>query len=157
MFASLLCIKAFDLDTADFSGGRITLSGSTDNKGNSHVISKLMTTKFPLCAFLMEIAATIQIAEADIELGLVPRDQNTEADELSNFDSRNFSPELEVKLTSETTRFILLDEFLEEGERLYLEIEEQKEKARSTPPVVLQAAKKRKRKPDTRLRVTHPW
>ena len=87
----------------------------TDNRGNNFVTAKLMTTKFPLSAFLMEIAATLQVAEAELELGWVPRDQNTEADELSNQDARNFHPDLEVKLDSDTLQFVLLDEFLEEG------------------------------------------
>ena len=29
----------------------------TDNKGNGYVVNKLMTTKFPLCAFVLELAA----------------------------------------------------------------------------------------------------
>ena len=29
----------------------------TDNKGNGYVVNKLMTTRFPLCAFVMELAA----------------------------------------------------------------------------------------------------
>ena len=157
LFATLLCIKAFKLDAGDIAGGRVTLSGLTDNKGNSHVISRLMTVKFPLCAFLMEIAATLQRAESDLDLGWVPRDQNTKADELSNFDARHFNPELEVVMDRSVMDFILLDEFLEEGEKLYLKIAENKLAIKASAPLAPPIAKRRKRKPETRLRATHPW
>ena len=74
-----------------------TLSGSADNKGNSHAITKMMTTKFPLCAILMELAAQMQDKELNLQLHWVPRDQNTEADELSNFNASRFDPALEYR------------------------------------------------------------
>jgi hypothetical protein len=157
LFATLLCLKAFGLCRKNFSGGRISLSGLTDNQGNSHAVARLLTTKFPLCAFLMEISATLQAAESELELEWVPREQNLEADELSNFDTRNFSAQLEVKITADTVPFILLDEFLVKGEEMYSALAKIKD---ATPPCTViegKTSRKRKRNPETRLRTTHPW
>ena len=82
----------FGLALPDRTDAAFTLSGSTDNKGNSHAIAKMMTTKFPLCAILMELAAQLQDKELNLQLHWVPRDQNTEADELSNFNAARFDP-----------------------------------------------------------------
>ena len=157
LFATLLCLKAFGLCTKEFAGSRITLSGLTDNKGNSHVVARLLTTKCPLCAILMEIAATLQGAGSDLELEWIPREQNLEADELSNFDARNFTPSLEVKINAETVKFLLLDEFLDKGEQLYRSLEDMKEAAPPKAAAGGATSRKRKRKPETRLRATHPW
>ena len=53
----------------------------TDNKGNDFVVNKLMTTKFPLCAFVMELAAQAEARgvkmEAEWTPGTVARRQTT--------------------------------------------------------------------------------
>ena len=54
----------------------------------------------------MEIAATMQKAHFNLDLLWVPREQNIEADELSNFDSKRFRPELEVKIDEKVLDFI---------------------------------------------------
>ena len=59
-------------------------SAGTDNKGNSHVVARLLTTKFPLAAFLSELAMQLQCVGADLELYWLPRLQNQEADALMN-------------------------------------------------------------------------
>ena len=59
-------------------------SAATDNQGNSRVVARLLTTKFPLNAFLMELAVQLQRSNADLELYWLPRLQNIEADELTN-------------------------------------------------------------------------
>ena len=48
------------------------------------VVSRLLTTKFPLACFLMELALQLQSREADLELFWLPRLQNVEADALTN-------------------------------------------------------------------------
>ena len=113
-----------------------------------------MTTKFPLCAILMELAATVQGAESELSLDWVPRDQNTEADELSNGDFKRFDPRLRVDLDLEKLPFVLLPEMLSKGERLYQYIELSKRK-RAEEGTALE--RRPKRKPETRLRTTHPW
>ena len=53
----------------------------TDNRGN--VINKLMTTRFPLCAIVMELAAQAEYRGVRMEAQWTPRDQNQEANDPS--------------------------------------------------------------------------
>ena len=59
LLATLLCLLVFDVRNEDTDErSKITLGGgSTDNMGNMYLIRRLMTTKFPLNMYLMEIAA----------------------------------------------------------------------------------------------------
>ena len=130
-----------------------SLTGLTDNKGNAHAVAKMLTTKFPLCAILMEIAATMEQNRMPLSLYWIPREQNVEADELSNEDSKRFSPILEIKIDVAGLKFIVLDELLDKGEALYQLVEKHKaaREPGSAPP------KKLQRKPEQKLRATHPW
>ena len=114
----------------------------------------MMTTKFPLSAILMELAATLSCRGSELRLNWIPREQNIEADELSNGDARAFRPELEIKVDLEKLNFVMLPELLDTGEELYGYVENVKKKRAS---LVATHVPKKKRKPDTRLRVTHPW
>ena len=56
----------------------------TDNRGNGYVINKLMTTRFPLCATAMKLAAQAEHRGVRMEAQWTPSDRNQEADDLSN-------------------------------------------------------------------------
>ncbi len=56
----------------------------TDNKGNGHVLHRMMTTKFPMSAVLMELATRMGQARARVLLQWTPRELNAEADALAN-------------------------------------------------------------------------
>eukprot|EP00971_Amphidinium_carterae_P049637 978592-Amphidinium_carterae.1 len=80
------------------SGTTIVVSAVTDNKGNSYLLDKLLTTRFPAFLVLMEVAE--QLEEMDISLSLEwkPREQNQEADALTNSDFSLFDPSLRVEV-----------------------------------------------------------
>ena len=84
LFTTLLCfmllVTSDDLD----SDLLLRLTSETDNLGNSHAVSKLMTTRFPLVAFLAELAVQVHSKRASLDVAWVPRMQNLESDELSN-------------------------------------------------------------------------
>ena len=83
-FGSLLCVVAFGDRWSAGVCGTLAVSGITDNSGNSYVFSKLMTSKFPLLVVLMELAAQLAKREMVLSLDWVSRDQNEEADALTN-------------------------------------------------------------------------
>ena len=56
LLATLFCVVLF---ADNFKGSEIAVTGLTDNRGNSQALVKLMTTKYPLSAVLMELAAWI--------------------------------------------------------------------------------------------------
>ena len=53
--------------------GRILLSGQTDNIGNVSVLSRLMSSKFPLVVILTELAERFRQWDLDLGLDWIPR------------------------------------------------------------------------------------
>ena len=113
-----------------------------------------MTTKFPLCAILMELAALLASKGSALDLHWLPREQNIEADELSNSITHRFNPALEIKVVPSELRFLLLDDLLDQGEALYQFVDNVKKKRAAAGPL---PPRKSHRKPESRLRVTLPW
>ena len=72
------------------SQGALRLAGDTDNRGNSYALAKMQTTSFPLCAILCELSVQCRNRGMTLDLSWVPRNQNEEADQLSNFDAAGF-------------------------------------------------------------------
>ena len=99
---------------------RVSVGGSTDNRGNTFAVTKLMTTKFPLLAFVAELAAQMEEGGWDLELDWVPRDQNLEADALTNDDTNAFDPSKEVKVSAESLKFLVLKDLLDLNKNFWI-------------------------------------
>jgi len=82
-----------------------------------------MTTKFPLLAFVAELAAQMEAGQWDLDLLWVPRDQNIEADAITNDNLEDFAPENEVRIDPAKMGFMVLEELLNLGEGFYGERE----------------------------------
>ena len=129
----------------------------TDNRGNTFVLNSLMTTKYPLCCVLMELAAQMRVRDLSLQLQWAPRTVNVEADALTNGAFRGFTPELRVPFDLGSFGWIVLDGLMKAGGEL------QREKQRLKAAAALagggggapQAGKKRRR--EDRLRVREPW
>ena len=86
LFVTLLCVVTFGDAWPGGARGEVVLQGITDNLGNTFMVSKLMTSKFPLVVILAEVVAQLRTRSMVLNLGWVPRDQNEEADALTNGD-----------------------------------------------------------------------
>lgn len=129
--------------------GRVRCSAGTDNKGNSHVVARLLTTKFPLVAFLMELAMQLQMVGADLELYWLPRLQNQEADALTNNDLTRFDAQLRLRFDLTSFKGLVLSDMLTCGTELYEEIRVARQRK-------VEHHVQRVRKSDT-LKVANPW
>ena len=58
MLATLLAIRIFVPE--GFSLGRCAVTGSTDNLGNSFVVSRGLSTAYPLSVTMMQIASDLE-------------------------------------------------------------------------------------------------
>ena len=160
LLATLLCLLVFDIRKEDpDETSKVTLGGgSTDNMGNMYLIRKLMTTKYPLNVYLMEIAAQAEMRKLDLELSWVPRDQNTEADELSNLDFRNFDPSKRILVDLEKIPSLVLHDLMGPGAQEDLQASERKaikQQQCSSEGLVTEPIKKAKLGEGTRAR--DPW
>ena len=52
LYATLLCVRLFGDKWGSAEKGSITLSGTTDNLGNTFSVAKLMSSKFPAVVIL---------------------------------------------------------------------------------------------------------
>ena len=118
LFASLLCVRHFVDDLPPRSHSTMQLSGLTDNKGNSCIVTKLMSTKFPLFIILMELAHELDQKGITMGLSWIPRDQNCEAGDLSNLKADAFDPALRITPLLGAAHFPVMHEMLSAAEAL---------------------------------------
>jgi hypothetical protein len=151
LFATLMSVIAFADRWPRSAKGRVQLTGITDNAGNTFTVSKMMTSKFPLVVILAELAMQLQARDMDLDLTWTPRDQNEEADAITNNEVGAFDASLEIKLDMSNLGFLVLDELMTMAERLYGEVKEARSKRKEAGVV---AAKFPRRAP---LRERDPW
>jgi hypothetical protein len=123
LLATFICVMILFKVGGSRSTGALKLPGLTDNKGNTHAAAKLMTTKPPLTAIHMELSAQLKLRKASMKLRWVPRDENTEADDLTNNKYHRFDEANRIHVALDSLPFRYLPELLKEGEVLYQQIE----------------------------------
>ena len=88
--------------------GRLALTAYTDNQTNSYVLDRIMSTAFPASVVLMELALQLQDRQLDLDLQWIPKDQNVEADALTNEEFEMFSPENRLDAQMDELQFKIL-------------------------------------------------
>jgi hypothetical protein len=154
LLGSILCILLFDPNAQ--MGGRTNcmLTGATDNRGNSFIVRKLSSTKWPIVALMIELSEQLRKRKALLDLVWVPRDDNTEADELTNLDYHSFDMANRIEVEFKTIKWEVLPDILQVSEDLYKDVCQQREtrKSRNIQPIA-----KRKRAVAGKLKWTDPW
>ena len=135
----------------------ITLAGATDNRGNSYVVGRMLATKFPLICFLMEMAAQCERSSIFPSLLWVPREENLEADALSNGICSDFSPERRVQLDLGGIPWLILPAALASGEELYGIVRKAKLARSSAHTAGHSRPRGPKRARTARLAAVEPW
>lgn len=133
LLGTLLSIKVFIAkgERVARAMGKISAGASTDNQGNRFVLNRFMTTKFPLLAFVCETAAELEEKDCLLDLGWVPRDQNQEADAITNDNLGEFRKANKVEVCLKTMDFKVLRELLDLGDTFYEAREKEREVARA--------------------------
>ena len=90
--------------------------------------SKLLTAKFVLCVFLMELGVQLQTQGAELRLHWLPRLQDAEADQLTNGDFIGFCPSKRIRFCLNDFHGLVLGELSEAGCELYAEVREARDK-----------------------------
>ena len=71
----------------------LPLAAGTDNQLNESLSSKRSTTKWPLMAVNMQLSSSLARARLSLSLKWRPREQNVEADQLTNENFEGFPEE----------------------------------------------------------------
>ena len=125
----------------------------TDNRGNGSALNKLMTTKFPACAVLMELSAYMKRMSMKVVVEWTPRAGNREADHLANGEYSRFSPQNRVNVDLAQMQWDVLPDVLSLGRSAEDDVRRLKESGQCLQRNV----KRWKRKPDERMRLKDPW
>ena len=135
----------------------ITLTSSTDNQGNSFLLDKLLTTRYPLGIVLMELAHQMRVRRMVLRARWLPRLQNQEADDLTNDEFRHFDMTKRIAVDLKTVGFAVMDRLFEEGDAYIKELDE----ARTLLKKRLESKKARELERRSgklpKLKETDPW
>ena len=124
----------------------LSLSCGTDNQGNSHLLDRLLTTKYPLGIVLMELAHQMRVRRLVLRAHWLPRLENEEADALTNEDFRHFKAEHRVQVDLNKMGFAVLDSLFKVGEDYMAALESAKTEAKK------QSARAEEKKATKKLR-----
>ena len=141
-------------DGAPRARGSVLLPLLTGNRGNSRAFSRLMTTNYPLCLLVMELAATLESKQLLLEAAWAPREWNAEADALTNEDFQGFRPENRVPFDFASHRWLVFDTLREAGRMFYQEVRDVRAKRPATGPVSRRRRRGGKKKT---LKEKDPW
>ena len=100
------------------------MSCSTDNQGNSFLLDRLLTTKYPLGIVLMQLAHEMRRRRLVLRARWLPRLQNQEADDLTNDDYRHFKAENRIPVDIKKLGFTLMDSLFAHGDAYLAELEQ---------------------------------
>ena len=124
LLATTVALVAFGPLALDEGGvdALVAVTGFTDSQVSSDVVTKGMTTSFPLCCVLMELAAQLESRRARLDLDWCPREVNQEADDLTNdlFDA--FDPALRVTVEMQQLPWLVFPALMKEGLEYYREV-----------------------------------
>ena len=146
-----------DAPVISSSVGLATLTCGTDNQGNSFLLDKLMTTKYPLGIVLMELACQLGRRRAALHARWIPRLQNEEADALTNDDFRHFSMAMRIPVDLNALPFVVMKELFEVGDAYVEEVNRLKELAKVEAKHPTLQGVRRKTPAHKKLGATNPW
>ena len=152
LFASLLCVVVFGKAWPASARGSLQLGGVTDNLGNSFALTRMMTSKFPSVVILTEFALQLRRMSAELNLSWVPRDQNEEADALTNGHFDAFNEDRRITINIDKIEWMIMNKMLKVSEDIYHDLKEK----RAARTAACSTAPARTR-PEDRLRVKDRW
>ena len=123
--------------------------------GNTFILSRLMTGKFPSIVILAELSAQLRRKGIELNLEWVPRDQNEEADALTNEHFTHFNKDLRIDVDVLKIDWIVLNRLMGVAEEIYRDVKDMREARMSEPPA--QRVGRIRRRPEERLRARDPW
>ncbi|CAE7463581.1 unnamed protein product, partial [Symbiodinium pilosum] len=90
LLGTLLCVKLWGSRMSGRSRSTGSITGATDNQGNTYAVTKLMSTKYALPILLMELSETLRLGSIFLDLRWVFRERNQWADDLTNGEFGHF-------------------------------------------------------------------
>jgi hypothetical protein len=157
LLATLMCIKLFGNSLGDRRPRSCTLTASTDNAGNTFIVSKMLTTKYPSILVLMELVEELRLSELQLDLSWRNRDLNEEADDLTNSNFGRFDMEKRIQVDASKLEWKILPLLDKEAQRLYESLKKIKEGSTLSSKNRMATERFQKRPAKEKLRQRDPW
>ena len=156
LLASLLCILAFRPAAGSLAGARVSFTAGTDNRANGFALDRLMSTKYPMYLVLMELAVQMESAGLLMSVAWRPRDENEEADALTNEVFTAFTPAHRVELSWSDLPLAVLPEWAGAAEALFQRTRDERRGGGSEAATPAPTGQRRKAR-RIPLREREPW
>jgi hypothetical protein len=127
LLGTILCIILFDIRSDKHMRGGCSVTGLTDNQSNSFAVIKGMSTKYPLAPLLIELSEQMRHRSLDLRLTWVSRNDNVEADAITNQDFTLFDSELRVPVKYSDIKWLALDRVLDASKEIFDKVVAQRE------------------------------
>ena len=119
LLGTLLSLILFDIRADSLRSGGCSVTGMTDNLGNSFAVSKGMSTKFPLAPLLIELNEQLRCRNLDLRLTWVRRDSNVEADAITNQDFSVFDESKRIHVSYPEIKWLVLGEVMKASKEIF--------------------------------------
>ena len=97
----------------------MSVTGLSDSQVSAAVVTRGLSTAFPLCAVAMEFSAQLEARGAELLLNWIPRELNKEADALADGRWVGFNQTLRVQADFRNVRWLVLDDLLAAGSQFF--------------------------------------
>ena len=154
LLGTLVAIMLFDPERKRGGSAACAITGGTDNRGNSFIVQKMSSTKFPITPLLIELSEQLRVRNAELHLTWVPRLQNQEADDLSNLKFDGFDQKNRIDCNIGEIKWLVFTELIVTTADMFKSISDEREKRKETKMAV---PKLRALRGNKRLKWTDPW
>ena len=125
--ATLVGVLAFAPRAPRQGDATATLQGKTDNRGNQYALTRLQTSKYPLCFMTVELSAQLESRSQGLLLRWAPREVNEEADRLSNGLCAGFDPAKRINVNVRAAPRLVLNDLSSAGTEFYRQVKDLKQ------------------------------
>ena len=151
LFGTLVAVMCFADGWPRNARSTMSISGATDNSGTPFALSRLMSSKFPLLVVLAELSEQLRARNLLLDLVWVPREQNVEADALTNSVFDGFDEMKRFNIKIESINWLVMDDMLVAADNIHHKIMALKEGEKFKKDA------RQPRKKSRKLRETDPW
>lgn len=125
LMATIVAMKLWIKGTEERA--EIMTEAFTDNRANSFIVKKGLSTKYPITSLVIELAETLRNRDAYANLTWVPQEENTLADALTNPDFSAFDMGVREELDESGIEWLVMGEPIESSKALFEEIKAHKQ------------------------------
>ena len=138
------------------------MTGATDNQGNSLAMIKMMSTKWPLTALIMEMSEQLRKRNAELHLRWVRRTENQEADDLTNGNFERFDMHNRIHINAAEIPWEVLGWVMAASQEIYEKVVRERlhasgKHASGKRGAAVERSSRRRTSAAKRLRATRPW